>query len=154
MKIGIWLACGTLASAVAWSARAQSYPGGPLSAVAAGVSGGFLGGALVTLIAGSKGLLSSLSVYGAIVGAIIVLDLAERTSGSLAGAPRTSTIAWLWSWALLLDPLLLALMVAATVGARVASVLIGTLAGLLIILAMYWQRNHGALLVRTWRRHS
>lgn len=153
MIVAVWLACGALAAALAWSARPDSYPGGRAVALAAGLCGGFLGGAMVILIDGSHGPRPSLSVFGAAARAILLLDLAERTSGSRGGPARSATLAWLWSWALLLDPLLLVVVIAATAGAAADSVVIGVLSGLAIVLVMYWQRNYGTFLLRRWRRY-
>ena len=153
MTVAIWLGCGILAAAIAWLARPDGYRGGPATALAAGLCGGFLGGALVILIAGDRGLRPALSVYGAAVGAVVLLDLAERTSGSAGGSPGNATLAWLWSCACLLDPLLLAAIVGATIGAATESVPVGALAGLVTVLLFSWQRNHGTVVTRGWRRH-
>lgn len=152
MTVPAWLACGALAAALAWSAQPQRYPGGPLSALAAGLSGGFLGGAFVILIAGRHGALLPFSVYGAAVGATVLLDLSERTSTPGQESPGAGTLAWLWSWALLLDPVLLAILIGATTGSALHSPLLGTLASLASILLIAWQRHHGAPLLRRWRR--
>jgi uncharacterized membrane protein YeaQ/YmgE (transglycosylase-associated protein family) len=152
MMVAAWLACGLLACAIAWSARAHAYPGGPATALAAGLCGGFLGGAFVILIAGRHGALPALSVYGAAVGAIVLLDLAERASGAASEPPRTAALEWLWSWAVMLEPLMLAAIVGLTFGAAAGSAPLGVLAGLASILLLYGHRNYGNLAVRRWRR--
>jgi uncharacterized membrane protein YeaQ/YmgE (transglycosylase-associated protein family) len=153
MTAAIWLGCGLVAGAIAWLARPDGYRGGPATALTAGLCGGFLGGALVILIAGEDGLRPALSVYGAAVGAIALLDLAERTSGSAGGSPRDTTLAWLWACACRLDPLLLAATVGATIGAATESAPVGALAGLATVLLCYRQPNHGAMVTRGRRRH-
>ena len=129
MTTAAWLVCGALAAAMAWYARPQRYPGGPATACASGLCGGFLGGAAVILIAGRDGLLPALSIYGALVGAITLLSLVERASGGHVQQPRHATLARLWSWTLRLDPMLLAILAAATAGTASNSPIAGILSG-------------------------
>jgi len=151
--VAAWLGCGTLAAMVAWSGRPHAYPGGRATALAAGLCGGFLGGALVILVARRHGVLPVMSVYGASVGAIVMLDLAERVSGSIAGPARSRSMAWLWSWACLLDPLLLATLIGATLGARVHSPPLGLLIGVAAMPLLYSQRNRRMIRGRIWREN-
>jgi hypothetical protein len=81
MMVAAWLGCGTLAAIIACSGRPHAYPGGPATTLAAALCGGFLGGAFVILLARRHGVFPAISVYGASVGAIVMLDLAERASG-------------------------------------------------------------------------
>ena len=147
-----WLGCGTLAAIVAWSGRPHAYPGGRATALAAGLCGGFLGGAFVILVARRHGVLPAMSVYGASVGALVMLDLAERASGSIGGPAGTLPMAWLWSWACLLEPLLLAALIGMTLGAKAHSPALGLLVGVAAMPLLYWQRNRAMLAVRRWRR--
>jgi hypothetical protein len=150
--VAAWLGCGTLAAIVAWSGRPDAYPGGPATALAAGLCGGFLGGAFVILVARRHGVLPAMSVYGASVGAIVMLDLAERASGSIGGPARSFPMAWLWSWACLLEPLLLAALIGITLGAKAHSPALGLLIGVAAMPLLYWQRNRGMIAVRKGRR--
>ena len=150
--VAVWLGCGTLAAVVGWLGRPHGYPGGPATALAAGLCGAFLGGAFVILTAGRRGALPAVSVYGASVGAIMMLDLAERASGSIGGQARSLPMAWLWSWACLLDPLLLAALIGITLGAKVHSPALGLLVGVAAMPLLYWRRNRGMIAVRRWRR--
>jgi uncharacterized membrane protein YeaQ/YmgE (transglycosylase-associated protein family) len=152
MTVAAWLGSGLLVSAIAWMARPGGYPAGPATAVAAGLCGGFLGGAGVILVDGSGDTLRAVSVCGAAVGAIVMLDVAERASGSAQAAPRSTTLARLWTWACLLDPLLLAGIVGISLGAASGSPPIGVLAGAVVVLLFYWQRNSGLVPTRRWRR--
>lgn len=70
MTVGAWLACGGFAAALAWLGRPDASADGPATTLAASLCGGFLGGALVVLIAGDEGVFASLSVCAAAVGAI------------------------------------------------------------------------------------
>ena len=147
--VAAWIACGALAAATAWLARPYSYPGGPASAAATGMFGGFLGGETVIMTAGA---LPALSIYGAAVGAIVLLDLAERTSRTQDGPPRSETLARLWSWAILVDPVLLAALIGITLAVTADSPLLGTLVAVATICLIYWQRNHGTYLPRRSNR--
>src|SRR5664279_5282109 len=111
--VAAWIACGALAAATAWLARPYSYPGGPATAAATGLSGGFFSGDAVIILGGDHAL-PALSIYGAAVGAIVALDLAARTSVTPDGPPRSHTLARLWSWAILADPVLLAALIGIT----------------------------------------
>lgn len=149
--VAAWLGCGTLAAIIAWAGRPHAYPGGPATALAAALCGGFLGGAFVILLARRHGVFPAISVYGASVGAIVMLDLAERASGSIDGPPRSLPMAWLWYWACLIAPLLLAALVGITLGARAHSPALGLLIGVAAMPLLYWQRNRGLIARRRWR---
>lgn len=151
--VAAWLGCGTLAATVAWSGQPNRYPGGRATALAAGLCGGFLGGAFVILVARRHGVLPLISVYGASVGAIVMLDLAERASGSVEGPARNLRMAWAWSWACLIDPLLLGALIGITLGARLHSPPLGLLIGVAAMPLLYWQRNRGMIALRRWRAH-
>jgi uncharacterized membrane protein YeaQ/YmgE (transglycosylase-associated protein family) len=151
MRTAAWVACGTLAAAMAWYARPQRYPGGPATACAAGSCGGFLGGAAVILIAGRDGLVPALSIYGALVGAITLLDLTERASGGHVQQPRHATLAGLWSRMVQLDPVLLTILAAATAGTASNSPLAGILSGAGVLALTSCQRNRTAFLTRRSR---
>ena len=152
VMVAAWLGCGILAAIIAWSGRSHGYPSGPGTALAAGLCGGFLGGALMILTAGRRGALPAMSVYGASVGAVVMLDLAERISGRIEGAGPNRLMAWLWSWLCLLDPLLLAAAIGITLGARVHSPPLGLLVGVAAMPLLYWPRNRGMIGGRRWRR--
>jgi uncharacterized membrane protein YeaQ/YmgE (transglycosylase-associated protein family) len=151
MMVEVWLGCGILAALVAWSAHPPGYPGGLATALVAGLCGGFLGGAFVILTAGRHGALPAMSVFGASVGAIVLLDLAERTSGSAESPPRRLPMAWLWSWACLIAPLLLAVLIGIALGARAHSPPLGLLIGIAAMPLLYWQRDRGVIGGRRWR---
>jgi hypothetical protein len=152
MMVVAWLGCGTLAAIVAWSGRPHAYPGGRATGLAAGLCGGFLGGAFVILVARRHGVLPLISVYGATVGAIVMLDLAQWASGSI-GVARSLRMAWLWSWVCLIDPLLLAALIGITLGARTRSPALGVLIGVAAMPLLYWRRNHGMIGRRRWREY-
>ena len=151
--VAAWLGCGTLAATVAWLGRPHAYPGGRATGLAAGLCGGFLGGAFVILVARRHGVLPLISVYGATVGAIVMLDLAQWASGSIGGPARSLAMAWLWSWACLIDPLLLAALIGITLAARVHSPPLGLLIGVAAMPLLYWQRDRGMAARRRWREH-
>jgi hypothetical protein len=153
MMVAAWLGCGTVAATVAWSGRPHAYHGGRATALAAGLCGGFLGGAFVILVARRHGVLPLISVYGATVGAIVMLDLAQWASGSAEGPAGSIPMGWLWSWACLIGPLLLAALIGITLGARTRSPALGVLIGVAAMPLLYWQRNRGTIGRRKWREY-
>jgi uncharacterized membrane protein YeaQ/YmgE (transglycosylase-associated protein family) len=148
MRTAVWVACGALAAVIAWYARPHRYPGGPATAFAAGLCGGFLGGAAVILIAGRDALPSALSIYGALVGTITLLDLTERASSAPVQQPGHPTLAGLWSWTLRFDPALLAILAAATTGTAFDSPLAGIISGAGALALTSGQRHRAAFLTR------
>ncbi len=146
MTVGAWLWCGLFAAALAWLGRPATGSVGPATTVAAGLCGGFLGGAVVTLITGDRGLFSTLSVCTAAAGATVMIVLVQRASGVAIHPPTPRTAALVPIWTILADPLL-----AMTIAALAISDLLDwrireVLAGLVVVLFCYHPRAGLAIL--------
>jgi uncharacterized membrane protein YeaQ/YmgE (transglycosylase-associated protein family) len=121
---------------------AAALPSGAATALATGLCGGFLGGALVVLMVGSHGALRLLSFYGSLVGATVLLDLAETSGDWSSQTDRQPLLAALWSWACLLDPFLLASVTGATTSMASDPLPLGGLASAGASVLFYAYRNH------------
>ena len=152
MTVVAWLACGAVVTTAASLSRPASAPGWPATAFAVGLCGGFLGGALVALIAGRHGALPALSVPGAAVGAVLLLDLAERASGVRSRPARDATIARAWPWVCRRDALLLAAVAGFTASVAANDALPGVVASLATVSLAYAQRGVETHRVRRWHR--
>jgi hypothetical protein len=130
-----WLICGALVVGIA--RLAQPFGDVPGSPVAAALSGAFLGGMFVLMVADLRGL----SICGAVVGAIVGVDSAQRESGTIPGAVVARGLGWLWRWVIRVEPVLVGALAGVTVSIGVDSWLVGTLVGFTSMLAVWWQER-------------
>jgi len=128
-----WLISGALV--VGMARLAQPFGDAPGSPVAAALSGAFLGGMFVLMVADLRGL----SICGAVVGAIVGADSAQRESGTIPGAVVARGLGWLWRWVIRVEPVLVGALAGVTVSIGVDSWLVGTLVGFTSMLAVCWQ---------------
>lgn len=149
MTAAAWLGCGGLVATVAWVARPDGLSSGAVAATS-GLCGGLLGGASAALFLRAGIVSAALSMCAAVVGAIVVLNLTVRTSttGSEPSS-RNRALAWVWSWACLLESLLVSTIIGVTAGVATKAPTIGVLAALAAMLAIYWQAKFGEAITRS-----
>jgi hypothetical protein len=153
MTVGAWLACGAFVAALAWLGRHDASPDGFATTLAAGLCGGFLGGALIALIAGDDGVLATVSVCAAALGATGMLALTQRAAGTSIVAPTPRSASRISAWTRVADPVLLGAVLAlgasdvTQLGAR------GVLAGVVVVVLSYHPRA-GLTLLRRARVES
>jgi uncharacterized membrane protein YeaQ/YmgE (transglycosylase-associated protein family) len=148
VTVGAWLACGAFVAALAWLGRPDASPDGFATTLAAGLCGGFLGGALVVLIAGGDGVLATVSVCAAALGATVMLALTQRAGGTSILAPTPGSAARISAWSRVADPVLLGAVLALAVGDLTRLGARGVLAGLVAVILSYHPRAGLALLRR------
>lgn len=148
MTVAAWLGCGVFAAALAWLGHPDAYPDGPAIALAASLCGSFLGGALVTLVAGDGGVLATLSVCAATAGAIAMLALAQRASGATVVAPIPRSASGVEAWSFVADPVLATAVLGLAVSDVTHSRARGVLAGVVVVVLFYHPRVGLAMLRR------